>query len=90
MKQNVVGVAIAVVLAIVFAAASFGGGCVDETNPECWECKSFFIGSWSTYCGIVTFDGTVGHCECEQVPVPGGYWACAVEGEFCGMIIVVG
>ena len=60
--------------------------CKDETNPECYLCRSnWFIGSW---CSIVTGD-EVGHCSCESWSL-NGHAYCNTWGEFCGMILVVG
>lgn len=77
------------VLCLLVSGSSLGDGCLDETNPECYECKGYRFFPVS-FCAPVTSDATVGRCYCHTVPLPGGGSSCQLHGDFCGIIIVVG
>jgi len=83
MKKSVGVILVAILLGLL--AAGVWADCQDETNPQCFVCRQVFI--WS-YCGIVT-GGDTGYCDCQNLG-DGMNRFCLSEGEFCGMIIVVG
>ena len=82
-KKCLIGV---IVILVGLLAVGAWADCTDETNPQCFTCRSMFIiGSW---CAIVV-GGDTGYCSCSDWVFNGTSW-CTLNGEFCGMIIVVG
>ena len=76
------------IVVLLFGLIAIGAwaDCLDETNPECWQCKS--IGFLGKYCSLVV-GGDTGYCSCTTKSLGTGV-LCLPEGQFCGMIIVVG
>ena len=89
MTKRISFLGLLILLGLLISGGPSSGNCLDETNPECFECRGYRFFP-ITFCAPVVADGTVGRCYCEDVPLPMGGSACQLSGDYCGVIIVSG